>query len=268
MKDLRAQFGFKDLPFTREFRVADRFHLPLFDGALEALLQTVDKRMSGAVIAPAGTGKTALLRALREELPESRYRVHYVKVSTLSRRDLCREIAAVVGVDSTGNFPNLVRRIQERFQEASDTDGVRPVLLLDDAHDLRRDVLGLVRLLTNFDMDSRLVVSVLLAGQAPLAQNLQRPELEDVARRLAHCATLRPLSRDETVQYLDHRVTVAGGRTSPFDTGASDAIYELGRGNLRATDALALKALELCCRAGASAVNANHVVEARKALWP
>jgi general secretion pathway protein A len=268
MMDLRAQFGFTQLPFTREIRVADRFHLQLFDEALEALLHTVDQRMSAAVIAPAGTGKTALLRAVRAGLPEARYRVHYVKASNLSRKDMGREIATAVGVDAAGNFATLLRRLQERFLETSDNDGVRPVLLVDDAHDLRREVLGLVRVLTNFDMDSRLVVSVVLAGQPLLAQNLQRPELEDVARRLAHCATLRSLSRDETVKYLEHRCTVAGARASPFDGGSIDAIYELGRSNLRATDALALKSLELCCRASARVVDANHVVEARKLLWP
>ena len=49
--------------------------------------------MSAALIAPAGTGKTALLRHLRSVLPEPRYYVQYVKVTGLSKRDMCREIA-------------------------------------------------------------------------------------------------------------------------------------------------------------------------------
>jgi molybdopterin-guanine dinucleotide biosynthesis protein len=46
--------------------------------------------MSAALIAPAGAGKTALLRRLVAELPEARYQVSYVKVTSLSKRDLCR----------------------------------------------------------------------------------------------------------------------------------------------------------------------------------
>src|SRR6266545_4693009 len=46
----------------------------------------------------------------------------------------------------------LVRRLQEHFLAATDTDGVRPVLVVDDSHDIRPDVLGLLRVLTNFDM--------------------------------------------------------------------------------------------------------------------
>ena len=280
--DLRAKFGFTQVPFTREIRVAERFRLPLYDEAVDALFRVVDRRMSAALIAPAGTGKTALLRALTARLPEARYKVHYVKANALSRKDLCREIATAMGIDPAGNLPSLLRRLQDRFLEVTDTDGLRPVLILDDAHELRRDVLGiirvitnfemdsfpLIRLLTNFEMDSRLVLSVILAGQAGLGNNLQRPDLEDVTRRLAHCATLRPLSRDETLKYAEHRCSVAGARSFPFDNAAVDTLYELGRGNLRATDALALKALEIALTAKSQVVDHNHVVESRKQLWP
>lgn len=268
MNDLRSHFGFHTIPFTREIAIEHRLSLPLFDEPLLALRRVVDQRMSGALIAPAGTGKTALLRALCAQLPEARYRIHYVKVTGLSKRELCREIATAIGAQPAGSYPVLVRRIQEHFAAVTDTDGLRPVLLIDEAHELRTDVLAMLRLLTNFEMDSRLVLSILLAGQLGLRAMLRRDELEDIARRIAHYAVLRPLSRAETQRYLEHRSTIAGASTPPFDDAARDAIYEIGRGNLRATDGLALKALELASDEPCPVVNANHVVEARKLLWP
>lgn len=269
MKDFRSRFGFHTTPFTREVAVRDRYKNPLFDQVTEALARVLDERMSAALIAPAGTGKTALLRTLVEEhLPEARYRVHYTKVTDLSKRDLCREIAMACGLPPVGSYPYLVRSLQERFSSLSETDGLRPVLLLDDAHDFRPQVLSVLRALTNFDMDSRLVLSVLLAGQPPLRELLRQPAFEDISRRLAHYATLRPLSRSETKSYLEQRSTVAGTTTVPFDSKAVDAIYEIGRGNLRATDHLALKGLEAAHDEKADVVDHNHVVSARKVLWP
>lgn len=269
VKDLRSRFGFHSTPFTREIPVGDRMHHPLFDETLDAISRTIEERMSAALIAPAGTGKTALLRALlKERLPEARYRVHYVKVTDLSKRDMCREIAFAVGATPTGSYPGLVRRLQERFRELSDTDGLRSVLLLDDAHDLRVNVLSLLRILTNFDMDSRLLLSIVLAGQPPLAHILRQDLLEDVARRIAHYANLRPLSRNETVDYIRHRSTIAGASTIPFDEKSLEAIYEIGRGNMRATDHLALKTLEVAHNENADVADSNHVVSARKLLWP
>ena len=111
--------------------------------------------------------------------------------------------------------------------------------LLDEAQDMRLEVLAILRDLTNFEMDSRLVLSVVLAGDARLEKLLRRQEVEPVRRRLVHVATLRLLSRDETRSYMEHRITIAGGKQLPFDHDAVDAVYEITRGNLRAIDHVA-----------------------------
>ena len=261
-----SRFWFHTTPFTREIRVKELFVHEVYKESLEHLFHAVNQRMSAALIAPAGTGKTALLRALTERLPETRYRTHYVKVTDLSKRDFCREIAAAVGAEPAGIYPALVRCLQERFAATLDTDSLRPVLILDEAHDMKPEILGILRILTNFDMDSRLVVSVILVGQPPLAQTLRQQKLEDVAQRLVHQATLRLLSRKETEEYVRHRCQIAGVSACPFDRGAMEALYEIGRGNLRATDHLALKALEAADRANCNGVDSNHVTTARGML--
>ena len=136
MKDLRSRFGFHSTPFTRELPVDHCLAFPQYDDALDALSRVVNRRMSAALIAPAGTGKTTLLRRLVARLPEARYRVHYVKVTSLSKRDMCREIARAVGAQPAGSYPMLVQRLQEHFLAAADGDGLRPVLVLDEAHDM------------------------------------------------------------------------------------------------------------------------------------
>jgi general secretion pathway protein A len=268
IKDFRSRFGCHATPFTREIAIKDRFPLDDFDNAIEAVLRTLDARMSCAIIAPAGTGKTSVLRAVIARLPEARYRTHYVKVTGLSKRDLCREIACAVGLAPVGTYPGLVRKLQDRFQHTTDTDGLRPVLIVDEAHDLRLETLSMMRLLTNFDMDSRLVLSIVLAGQPRLRDLLRRDDMEDVARRLSHYVTLRPLSRDEVERYVEHRCTIAGAVKVPFDKGALDALFEIGRGNLRATDELARKALEVAHDHDHDVCVATHVANARKMLAP
>jgi len=268
VQDFRSRFGFHSTPFTREIAVKDRFTLQDFDEAIEAVLRTLDARMSCALTAPAGTGKTSVLRAVTARLPEARYRIHYVKVTGLSKRDMCREIAQAIGIAPAGTYPSLVRKLQDRFAETASTAGLRPVLIMDEAHDLRPETLAMVRVLTNFDMDSRLVLSVVLAGQPKLRDLLRREELEDVARRLSHYATLRLLSREEIDRYVEHRCTVAGAVKVPFDKAAIDALFEIGRGNLRATDELARKSLEIAHDRDREVCEPTHVAHARKLLWP
>jgi general secretion pathway protein A len=157
--DMHTTFGFQKIPFTREISVHDMLPMTHLDEQRDALLEQLERRMSAAIIAPAGAGKSCLLRALRTRLPEARYRVHYVKVTDLGKRDLCREIATAVGAEPAGTYPMLVRRLQESFEQTGAVDGVRTVLVVDEAHDIRPDVLGVLRILTNFEWDSRLVLA-------------------------------------------------------------------------------------------------------------
>jgi general secretion pathway protein A len=263
-----SKLGFRKTPFTRELGVSERFSFAQQNEAAEALGEAVRQRMSAALIAPAGTGKTLTLRILAQSLPEARYRIRYLKVTGLSKRDLCREIATACGLQPAGTYPALVRRLQEAFTQHVDTDGLRPVIVLDEAHDLRPETLAMLRLLTNFEMDSRLVISVVLAGQPPLLTMLGRGDQVAIAQRLAHYATLRPLSRDETRAYVVHRCAIAGAQNDPFDHDAYEAIFEIGHGNMRATDRLALKSLQHAAQAGAAAVSGGDVIAARKVLGP
>jgi len=267
MKIDLSSLGFRKTPFTRELAISERFILDHQCEAAEEIRRTVAQRMSATLVAPAGTGKSVTLRLLVSQLPEARYRVRYVKVTGLSKRDLCREIARACGLEGAGSYPSLVRRLQDHFQDAAGTDGVRIVIVFDEAHDLQPASLAMLRLLTNFEMDSRLVVSLVLTGQPPLQRLLTRPAAEAIAQRMAHAATLRLLSRDETRAYIEHRCRVAGASTSPFDTEAFEAIFEMSRGNLRAIDRLALKALEAAAHGKAETVSSNDVLAARQRLW-
>jgi len=264
--DLRSHFGLTSLPFTREIAVKSLWCPPIYQQPLDELSETVRQRMSAAVLAPSGTGKTALLRALKDRLPEARYRCCYVKVTCLSKRDMCREIATVTGIEPAGTYPALVRKLQGSFSSYASDEGAQPVLLLDEAQDIRPEVLAILRDLTNFEMDSRLVLSVVLAGDARLEKLLRRQEVEPVRRRLVHVATLRLLSRDETRAYMEHRITIAGGKQLPFDHDAVDAVYEITRGNLRAIDHVAHKAMGYACGQGDATVDTGLVVKARQSL--
>lgn len=75
-------------------------------------------------MAPSGTGKTVLLRTLCAAQPEARYRLHEVRVTSLSCRDMCREIAVAVSLEPVGTDPTLMRRLQQHFRTQSQDVGM------------------------------------------------------------------------------------------------------------------------------------------------
>ncbi len=267
MNDI-ASFGFNRTPFTREIAVKNFFKIEAHEEIVEALLEVIDSRMSATLVAPAGAGKTSLLRKIRDRLPEARYRTHYIKVTDLSQRDLCREICMGIGIKPAGNYPALVRNVQSHFENTFDSEGLRNVLIVDECHDLRPSTLKIFRILTNFNMDSSLMLSLILAGQKPLKTMLLRDEAEDITKRMAHYAELRLLSCEDTKRYIKHRCMICGLHSSPFDDSALQAIFEISRGNLRAIDSLALKALLIAAKAKQEMIDQNNVTQARQELWP
>ena len=100
-----SPLGFRKTPFTRELTVRERLPLDPQAQVAAALTAAVQERMSAALIAPAGTGKTVALRMLVAALPETRFQVHYVKVTGLSKRDLCKEIAVACGLRPPAFIP-------------------------------------------------------------------------------------------------------------------------------------------------------------------
>lgn len=260
------RFRFTKEPFSKEIPVDQRLKLGVIEDEIQALKSTVESRLIGGLVAPAGTGKSVVLRTLQALLPEARYRTSYLMVNNVSGRALYREVARVTGAETAATFPSLVHKIQLRFKQTVDLDGLRPVLLFDEAHDMRPEVVSMIRLLTNFSMDSKLVVSVVLAGQLSLRETLMRPGLEDIRQRLSHFGELRLLSRDESKAYIDHRVKIAGAPKVPFDEGAIEALYEMSRGNMRAIDQLARKSLIKADGERLDVANTNHVMAARAEL--
>ena len=264
---IEEHFCLRETPFTRELAIDKKLNLPFLDEQAKTIEDIVKRRMSAVLMAPAGTGKSVVLRTIVSRLPAARYRPTYFKLSRLSGRDLCREIAHAIGARNAGSYPSLVRAVQERFEQNVSSDGIRPVLIFDDAHSMRPEGYELLKVLTNYDMDSRLVVSFILAGHPGLRQKLHRDDLDDIRQRIVHCGELRLLSRDETIAYIIHRMTIAGSKTCPFDPATMEGLYEMSRGNMRAVDNLAFLCLKHAAESGAKTVGIQHLHQARAEVW-
>ncbi|MDE2306045.1 MAG: AAA family ATPase [Gammaproteobacteria bacterium] len=108
--------------------------------------------------------------------------------------------------------------------------GRRTLLILDEAQNLSPEVLEELRLLSNVNSESDLVLQILLVGQPELRTTLMRPELRQFAQRISVDYHLRPLDREETGAYVRHRLAVAGGDLKLFPEEAIGLIHRCSGG--------------------------------------
>ncbi|MDT8435078.1 MAG: AAA family ATPase [Anaerosomatales bacterium] len=264
--DVQAHFGLAGAPFTREISTQKMWRQPGLDDLVRDLEATVSARDSAAVIAPSGAGKTVLIRRLVDSLPEARYRVADIKVTSVGNRDLYRSLARALGIEPSGTWPALLESLQTHAHALATTEARRTVLIIDEAQDMRPQVLATLRMLTNFRLDSELLISLILVGDSGLELLLHRPDMEALRSRLACVIRIRLLSRSETRSYIDHRLDIVGARSRVLDDSAVEAVYDFTRGNIRAIDHLCRTALDLAARSTVDTIDAGTITAARKKL--
>lgn len=181
-----------------------------------------------------GLGKSVVLRLLADRLAT----LPDLTVGALTHpqshlADFYRELGALFACplkphNRWGGFQAL----RVKWQAHLDTTLLRPVLLVDEAQEISAAVLSELRLLTSTRFDSRLILSVVLAGDGRLVERLGQPELLALGSRIRSRLTLEPLSREELLAHLKHLLATAGN-ASLMTPQLLDTLCEHALGNLR-----------------------------------
>ena len=215
--------------------------------ALAHLLFGIDKGGGGGFVqltGEVGTGKTTLSRLLLEQLPEHA-RIALVLNPKQNATELLETICEELRIDiegKRGSSKALIDTLNAFLLDAY-AQGLRVVVLIDEAQNLPADTLEQVRLLTNLETDTQKLLQVLLLGQPELRTLLARPELRQLAQRITARFHLQPLDARETDAYLRHRWRVAGGTRFPFDAKAVQRLHRRSGGVPRLLNVIAERAL-------------------------
>ena len=249
--------------------------------ALAHLLFGVDKGGGGGFVqltGEVGTGKTTLSRLLLEQLPENA-RIALVLNPRQNAVELLETICEELKLDITGKRGStkaLVDALNAYLLEAY-AQGLKVILLIDEAQNLPADALEQVRLLTNLETDTQKLLQILLLGQPELREMLARPELRQLAQRITARFHLAPLAAEETATYLRHRWRVAGGERFPFDAKAVQRLHARAGGVPRLINVIAERALLAGYARDATSIDsklvdlaANEVLPPKplRARWP
>src|SRR5882724_1426189 len=227
-------YGLKEPPFSITPDPRYVFLSERHRDALAHLLYGIGKGGSGGFVqltGEVGTGKTTLCRLLLEQLPENTH-VALVLNPKLSPVELletmCEELKLDIA-DKRGSLKALVDTLNIYLLDAY-AQGLRVVLIADEAQNLSTEALEQVRLLTNLETPTQKLLQIILVGQPELRELLDRTELRQLAQRITGRYHLRPLSREETRGYIRHRLRVAGAAGEIFTSGALAEVHRLSTG--------------------------------------
>ncbi|MGH8084674.1 MAG: AAA family ATPase [Lysobacter sp.] len=247
-----AHYGLNEPPFSITPDPRFVFLSERHRDALAHLLFGIDQGGSGGFVqltGEVGTGKTTLCRVLLEQLPD-KTRAALVLNPQLSPVELIETICEELRIDLAdeadsarrASLKSRVDRLNTYLLDAY-AQGLRVVLIIDEAQNLSIDALEQVRLLTNLETPTQKLLQIILLGQPELRTMLARDDLRQLAQRITARFHLTPLDAGETGEYLRHRWRVAGGQRFPFTAGAVKRIHRHSGGVPRLINVIAERTL-------------------------
>ncbi|MEI7728707.1 MAG: AAA family ATPase [Verrucomicrobiota bacterium] len=237
-------YGLKEPPFDITPNPRFLFYSAKHREAFNHLLYGIHERkgfvqLTGEV----GAGKTTLCRALMEKLGDH-YATALILNPVLDANHLIKAIAMEFGLevkrrDKLETLSLINQFLLEMVHKDKDC-----VLIIDEAQNLTNDLLEQIRLLSNLETDDRKLLQIVLMGQPELRDRLNDYSLRQLRQRITVRYHLKPLTRPEINQYIQHRLHVSGGNGQPYFTpGALWRIRRYSQGIPRLVNAVCDKCL-------------------------
>jgi general secretion pathway protein A len=224
-----THFGLHDKPFKAS---PDPKYLWLGARQKETLAALVAGILGGegfqVVTGDAGTGKTTLANAVLKELAD---RVVAVAVPCPEYEgiDFFKLIAKAYGIGGPQqDHDSLVARISDFVRSFS--SGKRVALIIDDAHRLNSPCLKEMLDLSRIEENGTRPLRIVFFGETRFNDILSAESNRELSQEATSRDTLNPLTKDETVQYIVHRLKIAGCEREIFTSEAIEEIFHYSQG--------------------------------------
>ena len=234
-------YGFREHPFQMTPDARLFFPSSVHKRAYAHLLYGLAQREGFVVVTgEVGAGKTTLVERLCAELDPAGFMVARIVTTQISSDDLLRLVAYAFGAPSDGTKAAVLCGVSALLRGGAR----RHLLIVDEAQGLVPQALEELRMLSNITDGGQALLQTILLGQPQLRRTLASPDLDQLRQRVLASYHLGSLSREETHDYVLHRMRVAGwnGRT-PWEGSALDLVHRYSDGIPRRINRLCSRVL-------------------------
>ncbi len=203
---------------------------PKHEEALTRLTYAAQGRKGAAMLTgEAGMGKTTLTRAFIRQLAEEKFDIGLVTNPSLQPVDFLKEILYQLDVaERTDSKVELLRLLNDKMI-ANIQEDRNTLVIVDEAQAIEDEkTLEELRLLLNFQMNDRFLLTLILVGQPELRDRVS--QIPQFAQRISIKYHLSPLDFSDTVKFIFFRLKVAGLEKSIFSEEAIKTIHEASGG--------------------------------------
>ncbi len=240
-----AFYGMEFNPFSKSIDTKKAFESDDFNQATARLNYLKEVKGFGLFTGLPGTGKSFTLRKFTECLNPNLYKVVYIPLSTLTVNDFYRALSYELGLEPAHKKIIMFNQIQERIRTLHESKNIVPIIILDEAQYLKNSILDDLKIIFNFNLDSKNYAALILSGQPILNSILQRQAHEALKQRIVINYTFGGLSKKEVSDYITSRMKLCGVSSPIFSEEAIELIATTCGGCTRKINLLVEKSLIL-----------------------
>jgi len=240
---LRAAFNLTDVPFTKDIKAIHLYMHPQFKEMIDRLSTLVFNRGIGMFTGEVGCGKSTAIRTVLETLSPQTHRVVYLYRGLDNVGAFYSQIAAGLGIIPKFRKHDVANQVLAAIDELYTQQKVLTVLIIDEAHLLKPDLLDEIRLLHNSQYDSVDYLATALVGQPPLKKMISFTKFLPLRQRISIAYNIAPLTKDQAYSYFDHQLSCVKSTQKIFMDNAVETIVCASKGVPRMINTLANKAM-------------------------
>lgn len=184
----------------------------------------------GLLTGSPGRGKTTAVRNWAVTLNPSLYKVVYSSFSTLTPNDFYRNLVTELGAQPVFRKPDNFRIIQDEITRLAVEKRKTPVIIIDEANYINNAILSDLKILFNFEMDSKDRAAILLTGLPTLNTTLKLGIHEPLRQRIVMNYEIGGLTKEEGRQYISEKLKCAGCNQAVFEDNAIEAVLNAADG--------------------------------------
>lgn len=238
-----SYYGLEFNPFDKDIDVKYNFNTKDLEILNNRLNFIKEHKGMALITGNPGLGKTFAIRNFITNLNPNLYKAIYICMSTLTVHEFYKQLCYELDIEPSHKKIDMFKNIQERITNLVKDKKINVIIVIDEAQYLNTNILNDLKLLFNFEMDSKNYASVILVGQPILNNILNRNVFEALHQRITISYNLSGISKEELFEYIKTRIDIAHGNRGMFSDQAIETIHSACNGSIRVANNIITKCL-------------------------